>query len=95
MVVSDVSIKNQVATSIMYIHSFNQPILKTLHHVVNVSNTEAELFAIRCSINQAVQIDDINHIVVVTDFIHTACRIFDSSVHSHQIQLSAISKEFR
>jgi len=38
MVVSDVSIKNQVATSIVYIHSFNQPILKILHHVVNVSN---------------------------------------------------------
>ena len=85
VVVSDVSIKNQVATLIVHIHSSNKPILKILHHAVNVSTTEAELFAIRCSINQVVQIDDINHIIVVTDSIHAACRIFDSSVHLHQI----------
>jgi len=49
----DASIKNNITTSISYVHIHNKPITKTLHHTVNVMSTEAELFAIRCSINQA------------------------------------------
>ena len=93
--ISNTSIKNQVAILIVYIHSFNKPILKTLYYVVNISITEAELFVIRCSINQAVQIDDINYIVVIIDSIHIAQRIFDSSIHLYQIYLLAISQELR
>jgi len=50
VIVSDVSIKNYVATSI---HVYNNLIIKTLHHVTNVTSTKAKLFSIRCSINQA------------------------------------------
>ena len=52
IVVSDVSIKNNIAISIVYIHSYLNLIEKTLHHAVGITSTEAELFAIKCDINQ-------------------------------------------
>jgi len=82
-------------TSMAHVYLFTNLIIKTLHHMINITTTEAKLFAIRYSINQAVQIASINHIIVVTDFLHAAHRIFDSSVHLYQIQLSTISRESR
>jgi len=67
-----VSIKNQGATSIAHIHIYNNLVIKTLHYTVNITSTEAELFAIRCGINQATQLANINHIVVIMDSIHAA-----------------------
>jgi len=90
VVVSDVSIKNQVATFITHIHSFNNPIIKTHHHVINVTSTEIELFTIRYSINQAIQMANINCIVVIMDLLYVAQRIFDSFIHPYQIQLAII-----
>ena len=46
LVITDVSIKNNVTTSITHIHIYNR-LIKTLHHTVNVTFTEAKLFAIR------------------------------------------------
>jgi len=54
IVISDASIKNHVATSILHIHSHNKPVIKTIHWAVNVITTKAELFAMQCSINQVV-----------------------------------------
>ena len=51
IVVSDMSIKNQIAMSIAYIHIYDNLIIKTLYHTMNVTSTEAELFTIRCVIN--------------------------------------------
>jgi len=82
-IISDMSIKNHIATSILHVHSFNQPIIKTCHQAVNMSTTEAELFALRCGINQAIGILYIMHIVVITDFLHTAKKIFDLSLYSY------------
>jgi len=90
-----VSIKNQVATLITYTHTHNNPIIKTIHHAINVTFIEVELFTITCGINQATQIANINYIVVITDSIHTAQRIFDLLAHFYQIQLSIISTELR
>jgi len=73
VMVSDIiSIKNQVATSIAHIHIHNNPIIKTIYHVVNVTSTKAKLFTIRCSINQATQLVNINHIIIITDSLHAA-----------------------
>ena len=47
----DTSIKNNVATSIVHIHTYNKPLTNTIHHAVLITNTEVELFAIKCSIN--------------------------------------------
>jgi len=51
IVMSDASIKNQIATSISHIYSFNKPIVKTLHRAINITTAKAKLFAIRCGIN--------------------------------------------
>jgi len=51
VVVLDISIKNQVATLIVHIHMHNNSIIKTIHYVINITSTEAELFAIRYDIN--------------------------------------------
>jgi len=60
IIVSDASIKNQVATSIAHVHIYDNPVIKTIHHAINVMTTEAELFAIRCSINQAMYLPNIS-----------------------------------
>jgi len=51
IVVSDTSIKNQVAILIAYIHIYNNSVIKTIYHTINITFTEVKLFAIRYSIN--------------------------------------------
>ena len=84
VVVSDASIKNNVAMSIAHIHLHSNPITKTIHHAVNVTSTEVELFSIRCGINQATQIPNVTYIIVVTDSIHATHCIFNSLIHPYQ-----------
>jgi len=55
-------------------------------------SAEAELFVIRCSINQATHLSNVNQIM---DSIHTTRRIFDSSLHLYQIYSASISCELR
>ena len=68
--VTDASIKNNVATSISHIHVHDKLLIKTIYHVVNITITEAKLFTIRCSINQAINIKDISKVIVITDSLH-------------------------
>ena len=95
IVVLDASIKNQVTTSISYIHSFDKPVIKTLHRAINITTAEAELFTIQCSINQAVANPNIKHIVVIIDSLYITRKILNSSTHLYQIYLAAISIELR
>ena len=95
IVVSNANIKNHIATSISHIHSFNKPVIKTIHRAINVTTTKAELFAIQCSINQAVANFNTNHIVVITDFLHATRRIFNFSVHPYQIHSAIIFQELK
>jgi len=84
IIASDTSIKNDIATSISHMHISNQPLIKTLHHTAFVTSTEAEMFAIRCGINQATSKTNISKIIVITDSIHAAKGIFDPSSHPFQ-----------
>ena len=93
LVITDASIKKDITTSISHTYSFNRPIIKTVHHASFITSTEAELFAIRCGINQASAIDNVSKIVVVTDSIHMARRIFNCDAHPYQIHSAAILKE--
>ena len=95
IVIFDASIKNYIATSILYIHSYDSSVIKICYYAVNVSTTEAKLFTIRCGINQAVGISNINCIVIITDLLHATKRIFDSLLYSYQIHSAAISRELR
>ena len=90
IIASDACIKNNVATSIAHIHTHDKPLIKTIHHAVNVTSMEVELFTIRCGINQVMCIDNISKIIVVTDSIYVVKRIFNPFVHSFQVQLAAI-----
>ena len=93
LVITDASIKNNIAMSISHIHSVNRPLIKTVHHASFVTSTEAELFAIRCGINQACSIENVSKIIIVMDSIHMAKKIFNSESYPFQIHTSAILSE--
>ena len=93
LIITDASVKNNIATSILHTHIHNRPITKTLHHAVNVMSTEAELFAIRCGINQATNHNDISKIIIVTNSIHAARKIFNLLSHPYQIHIATILNE--
>jgi len=67
--------------------------MKTLHHAIDITLTEMELFAFRYEINQAIQIPGFSHIIVITDVLHVAQKLFDFSIYLYQLQLIAISKD--
>ena len=91
--VTDASIKNNIATSISHIHSANGPLIKIVHHAAFITSTEAELFAIRCGINQACIKENVSKIIIVTDSIHATKKIFDSKSHPYQFHTTAILSE--
>jgi len=93
LIISDAGIKNNIATSITHIYVCDRPIIKTIHHMANVTSTEAKLFAIRCSINQAINLLGISKIIIITDSIHAAKKIFDSAIYLFQIYSAIISKK--
>jgi len=51
LIISDVSVKNNIAISVSYIWREYKIIVKTVHYAMNVLSTEAELCAIRCDIS--------------------------------------------
>ena len=73
----------------------NCPLIKTVHHTSFVTSLEEELFAIRCGINQACSFANVSKIIIVTDSIHVARKIFNSDSHLFQIHAIAILKELR
>ena len=54
-----------------------------------------KFFAIRCGINQATQLVNINYIIIIIDLIYAIKHIFNLSVHPYQIQLLAIFRKLR
>ena len=59
VIIANASIKNNITSSVLHIISNCRNLSKKVHHIVNVTTTEAELFSIRCSITQAYQIFDL------------------------------------
>jgi len=66
-------------------------------HIIQLTSylTKAELFVIRCSINQATCLSNVKYIFVIMDSIHAAKRIFDLSFYPYQIYLIVISGKLR
>ena len=95
LIITDANIKNNIATSVSHIHIANHPLTKTVHHASFVTSTEAELFTIRYGINQACSINSISKIIVITDSIHAAKKIFDSESHYYQLHSVAILIELQ
>ena len=65
-----------------------------IHHTVHITSTKVELFAIRYDINQTTNFNNISKIIVVTNPIYAARKIFNLSVHLYQIQSAAILSKF-
>jgi len=84
LIISNASVKNNIATLVSYIQRKHKIIMKTVHHAINVTFTETKLFAVRYNISQAFQILGITHIVIVTNTIPAAKRIFDMFLHLYQ-----------
>ena len=95
LAITDASVKNNVALSIVHIHVFNKPVVKTLHHTVNITSSEAKFFTIRCGINHTVVSHETSKIIIVIDSIHVAKKIFDPSLHMLQKQAAFILSELR
>ena len=93
LVVTDASIKNNIATSISHVHSANRSLIKTVHHAAFVTSIEAKLFAIRCGINQACIKENVSKIIIVTDSIHATKKIFNSKSRPYQFYTIAILSE--
>ena len=74
IVISNLSIKNQVTTSITHIYTYNFSVIKTIHYAVNITSTKVELFAIRCGLNQAIWLTNIEYIIIITDLIHVKAK---------------------
>ena len=94
-IIVNMSIINNVITSESYIQRKQDIIAKIIHHITNINSIEAELFAIRYGINYSLQLQDISHIIVVTDAIPTAKQIFDTLIHPYQLHSIVISKDFK
>ena len=80
-VATDASIKNDIATSISHLYVANHPLVKTVHHATFITSMEAELFTIRCGINQACIKENVSKIIIITNSIHAEKKIFDSKSH--------------
>ena len=93
LVITDASIKNDIATSISHIYLANHSLIKIVHYATFITSIEIELFAIRCSINQACFKEGVSKIIIVTDSIHAAKKIFDSKSHPYQSYTMAILSE--
>ena len=90
LIIMNVSTKNDINTSISHVHQANHSLIKTVYHTTFVTSSEAELFAIRCKINQACNKEGISKIFVITDSIHATKNIFNSSSHQYQSHSTAI-----
>ena len=95
IIVSNASIKNNIATLVSHIYIQDKPLIKIVYHVAYVTSTKVGLFVIRCGLNQACNKEDISKIIIVTDSIHAAKKIFDTKSHPYQIHSIAILKELR
>ena len=85
IVIADTSVKNNITTFIVHVHSFNNPLKKIFYQAINTTLTETKLFAIKYEINKMVQIPGFLCITIITDIFHMAQKIFDFSTHLYQL----------
>ena len=95
IVVTDTSVKKDITISISHVYICDYPLTKMVYHAAFVTSTEAELFAIRCSINQACSKENVSKIIIITNSIYSAKKIFDSKSHPYQLHMMAILSELQ
>ena len=81
-VIADASIKSNAATVVAHVYTYpHAHPAKTTHHAMNVTSTEAELFAIRAGVAEALKNPDVNKIVIFTDSMQAAKLAIDPTFH--------------
>ena len=91
LIISDTSVKNNIAILVSYIWRRHEIIAKTDHHVMNILLIEALIFAIRHGISQVSQMQGVTYIVIIIDAIYTTKCIFNISIYSYQLYTITIS----
>ena len=91
LIISNISVQNNVATSILHIWRGQEIIAKSIYHVINITSMKTKLFAIRYGINHTTQLQDVAHTVIITDAILATKWIFDTSIHLYQLHSITIS----
>jgi len=66
-----------------------------IHYAMNVTISEVEFYLIRYGINQAIQVSNTEHIIIITDAIPAARCIFNSSFHLFQLYSIVVSQDLR
>ena len=62
---------------------------------MNIASTEAELFAIRCGINDTTQIQNVTHIIIIMDAILATKHIFHIFIYLYHLHSITISNDLR
>ena len=81
LIISDTSIKNNVATLVSYIYRDQEIIAKSVQDIMNITSIEAKLFTIRYGINHAIHLQDITCIIIITNTIPDTKHIFNISIY--------------
>ena len=85
IIVTDTSTKRGIyAVSVAHGWQNKSLVFNLEYTALNVTSSEAEIFAIRCGINKATTLEEINQIIVIMDSIQCAQKLFDTSNHSLQ-----------
>jgi len=93
LIITNVSLKNNIATMISHTCKGQGIIAKMTHHTTNINSTKVELFAIRCRINHVIYLLNVNHIIVIIDAIPADGQIFDMLINLYQLHSIVILKD--
>jgi len=74
-------VKNRTATAISHVWQNNTILHKPKIHVINISITEIEIMSMYLGLEQALEKEGVKKITLITDTIHGAQKIFDTSCH--------------
>jgi len=80
LVITDASLKDNKVVTVAYVYK-DRDIHKIKQYTMNVTTTESDLFAIRCGITRALSWQNTNYIIVITDIVYAAKKIFDISCY--------------
>jgi len=84
-IIADGSIKkSQVATAVTHIWLEHSIVQRLQANSINVTSIEAELMAIYLGLIPAIEEENVHNIIVITDFIAAAKKVFESKTNSLQ-----------
>jgi len=90
-IIADGGVKNGSVTAISHIWHANTRIKRLQMHAMNASSTEAKIMAMCIGLEFILSMEDIKHITLITDSIHAAKKIFDTTMHPYQLLVTPLA----